>query len=226
MGLVRPPIVFYAFDLLRLNGQDLRSWPIEERKAELAALLKRPPADIRYSASFTQNIDELLSRVRELSLEGLIGKRAGSKYDSKRSGAWIKIKLYQQGSFVIGGYTQSAGERKHMGALLVGVYENGKLKFAGRVGTGFSEKLLKALSVELNKIVIKACPFYNLPAAGRGLDPGLTAAEMKRCIWVRPSVVCEVKFTEWTRDDRLRQPVFLGLREDKNANEVIREKAS
>jgi len=97
MGLVRPPIVFYAFDLLRLNGEDLRSWPIEERKAKLAALLKRPPADIRYSASFTQNIDELLSRVRELSLEGLIGKRAGSKYDSKRSGAWIKIKLYQQG---------------------------------------------------------------------------------------------------------------------------------
>ena len=117
MGLVRPPIVFYAFDLLRLNGEDLRGLPIEERKAKLAALLKRPPADIRYSASFTQNIDELLSRVRELSLEGLIGKRAGSKYDSKRSGAWIKIKLYQQGSFVIGGYTQPAGERKHMGAL-------------------------------------------------------------------------------------------------------------
>ena len=92
MGLVGPPIVFYAFDLLRLNGQDLRSRPIEERKAKLAALLKRPPTDIRYSVSFTQNIDELLSRVRELSLEGLIGKRAGSKYDSRRSGAWIKIK--------------------------------------------------------------------------------------------------------------------------------------
>jgi bifunctional non-homologous end joining protein LigD len=183
MGLARPPIVYYAFDLLRLNGQDLRSWPIEERKAKLAALLKRPPADIRYSASFTQNIDELLSRVRELSLEGLIGKRAGSKYDSKRSGAWIKIKLYQQGSFVIGGYTQPAGKRKHMGALLVGVNENGKLKFAGRVGTGFSEKFLKALSVELNKIAVKSCPFYNLPAAGRGLDPGLTFAEMKRCHW-------------------------------------------
>jgi bifunctional non-homologous end joining protein LigD len=226
MGLVRPPIIFYAFDLLRLNGQDLRSWPIEERKAKLAALLKRPPADIRYSASFTQNIDELLSRVRELSLEGLIGKRAGSKYDSKRSGAWIKIKLYQQGSFVIGGYTQPGGERKHMGALLVGVYQDGKLKFAGRVGTGFSEKLLKALSVELNKIPVKACPFFNLPATGRGLDPGLTVAEMKRCIWVKPSMVCEVKFTEWTRDDRLRQPVFLGIREDKNANEVVRAHVS
>jgi bifunctional non-homologous end joining protein LigD len=86
------------------NGEDLRGLPIEERKAKLAALLKNPLPAIRYSASSTENIDELLSRVRELSLEGLIGKRAGSKYDSKRSGAWIKIKLYQQGSFVIGGY--------------------------------------------------------------------------------------------------------------------------
>jgi bifunctional non-homologous end joining protein LigD len=113
-----------------------------------------------------------------------------------------------------------------MGALLVGVYENGKLKFAGRVGTGFSEKLLQALSVELNKIAIKDCPFYNLPATGRGLDPGLTVAEMKRCVWVNPSNVCQVKFTEWTWDDRLRQPVFLGIREDKNAKEVLRERTS
>jgi bifunctional non-homologous end joining protein LigD len=127
---------------------------------------------------------------------------------------------------VIGGYTQPGGERKYMGALLVGVHENGKLKFAGRVGTGFSEKLLKSLSVELNKIAVKACPFYELPATGRGLDPGLPAAEMKHCIWVNPSMVCEVKFTEWTRDDRLRQPVFLGIREDKNASEVVRERAS
>jgi bifunctional non-homologous end joining protein LigD len=179
MGMVRPPIVFYAFDLLRLNGEDLRSLPIEERKAKLAALLTPPPPPIRYSASFTENIDELLNKVRDLGLEGLIGKRAGSRYDSRRSGAWVKVKLYQQGSFVIGGYTQPAGERKYMGALLVGVYENGKLKFAGRVGTGFSEKLLKALSLELNKVAVKACPFYNLPAIGRGLNPGLTVAEMK-----------------------------------------------
>ena len=101
----------------------------------MAALLKNPPPAIRYSASFTENIDALLAKVRELSLEGLIGKRAGSKYDSKRSGVWIKIKLYRQSSFVIGGYTQPAGERKHLGALLVGVYGKGKLKFAGRVGS-------------------------------------------------------------------------------------------
>jgi bifunctional non-homologous end joining protein LigD len=105
----------------------------------LAALLKNPPPGIRYSASFTENIDQLLAEVRALSLEGLIGKRAGSKYDSKRSGVWIKIKLYEQGSFVVGGYTQPGGERKHLGALLVGVYRDGKLRFAGRVGTGFSE---------------------------------------------------------------------------------------
>ena len=123
---------------------------------------------------------------------------------------------------MIGGYTQPSGERKHLGALLVGVYQDGKLRFAGRVGTGFSEKLLKWLSVELNKIAIKACPFYNLPATGRGLDRGLSAAEMKRCIWVKPMLVCQVKFTEWTRDDRLRQPVFLGIREDKSAGEVVR----
>jgi ATP-dependent DNA ligase len=103
-----------------------------------------------------------------------------------------------------------------MGALRVGVYENGKLKFAGRVGTGFSEKLLKLLSAELNKTAVKDCPFVNLPATGRGLDPGLTAAEMKRCVWVKPIIISEVKFTEWTRDDRLRHPVFIGLREDKN----------
>ena len=96
---------------------------------------------------------------------------------------------------MIGGYIQPAGERKHMGALLVGVNENGKLKFAGRVGTGFSEKLLKILSLELNKIAVKSCPFFKLPATGSGLDPGLTVAEMKRCIWVKPSMVCEVKFT-------------------------------
>jgi bifunctional non-homologous end joining protein LigD len=226
MGFVRPPIVFYAFDLLRLNGEDLRGLPIEERKGKLATLLKNPPSAIRYSASFTENIDKLLGKVRELSLEGLIAKRAGSKYDSKRSGAWIKIKLYQRGSFVIGGYTQPGGERKHMGALLVGIYENAKLKFAGRVGTGFSEKLLKSLSVQLDKIALKDCPFFNLPATGRGLDPGLTVAEMKRCVWAKPSMVCEVKFTEWTRDDRLRQPVFLGLRGDKKASEVVREKAN
>ena len=109
----------------------------------------------------------------------------------------------------------------------MGFYEGKRLNFAGRVGTGFSDKLLRSLFVDLSKIGVEKCPFYNVPAAGRSRwDQGLSAADMKRCHWVRPKKVCQVKFTEWTRDDRLRQPVFLGLREDKSASEVVREKAS
>jgi bifunctional non-homologous end joining protein LigD len=228
MGLVRPPIVFYAFDLLRLNGKDLQGLPIEERKAGLEALLKKPPGAIRYSASFRKDIEELLSRVRALGLEGLIGKRTNSHYEAgKRSGAWVKIKLHRQQEFVIGGYTEPEGSRKHFGALLVGFYEGKNLKFAGRVGTGFSEKLLRSLFDDLQKIRVESCPFSNLPAPGRNRwDQGLTTAEMKRCRWVKPSMVCQVKFTEWTRDDRLRQAVFLGIREDKNSNDVVREKVN
>jgi bifunctional non-homologous end joining protein LigD len=225
MDTERPPIVFYAFDLLRLNGKDLRDLPIEERKAKLAELFTESPAALRYSISFTKDIEELLEKARALGLEGLIGKRSGSRYEAgKRSGAWVKIKLHLEQEFVIGGYTDPEGGRKHFGALLVGFYEGKRLKFAGRVGTGFSENLLSSLHSELEKIRIKRCPFYNVPAGGRNRwDQGLTAAEMKRCHWVRPKMVCQVKFTEWTRDDRLRQPVFLGIREDKNATEVARE---
>jgi bifunctional non-homologous end joining protein LigD len=128
---------------------------------------------------------------------------------------------------VIGGYTDPEGGRKHFDSLLVGFYEGRRLKFAGRVGTCFSEKLLSSLHSELEKIRINNCPFYNVPAPGRSRwDQRLSAAEMKRCHWVRPKMVCQVKFTEWTRDDRLRQPVFLGIREDKNPSDVVREKES
>jgi bifunctional non-homologous end joining protein LigD len=143
MGQERPPIVFYAFDLLQLNGQDLRVLPIEERKAKLEELLKKPPGVLRYSASFTTDIPELLDRARTLGLEGLIGKRAGSRYEAgKRTGAWIKVKLHLEQGFIIGGYTEPEGSRKYFGALLVGFYEGKKLKFAGRVGTGFTENPL------------------------------------------------------------------------------------
>jgi bifunctional non-homologous end joining protein LigD len=226
MGLVRPPIIFYAFDLLQLNGKDLQGLPIEERKAKLEALLKKPPGVIRFSVSFTKKIEELLSRVRGLGLEGLIGKRTNSRYEAgKRTGAWVKIKLHKEQEFVIGGYTEPEGSRKHFGALLVGFYEGKNLKFAGRVGSGFSEKLLRSLFDDLQKIRVESCPFSDLPAPGRNRwDQGLTAAEMKRCRWVKPSMVCQVKFTEWTRDDRLRQAVFLGITEDRNSNDVVRRR--
>jgi bifunctional non-homologous end joining protein LigD len=143
MGQVRPPLVFYAFDLLRFNGKNLQNLPVEERKAKLEELLKKPPDVIRYSVSFTKDIPELLDRAGKLGLEGLIGKRAGSKYEAgRRTGAWIKVKLHHEQEFVIGGFTEPEGSRKYFGALLVGFYEGKQLKFAGRVGTGFSEKLL------------------------------------------------------------------------------------
>ena len=116
MGQERPPNVFYAFDLLRFNGKDLQGLPIEERKAKLEELLKKPTNVVRYLASFTKDIPELLDRAQSLGLEGLIGKRAGSRYEpGKRSGAWIKIKLHLEQEFVIGGYTEPEGSRKYFG---------------------------------------------------------------------------------------------------------------
>jgi bifunctional non-homologous end joining protein LigD len=227
MGQERPPLFYYAFDLLRLNGKDLLHLPVEERKAKLEGLLKDSPAVIRYSESIEDADEDLLEKARELGVEGLIGKRVGSRYEAgKRSGAWIKIKIQQQQEFVIGGYTEPEGARQYLGSILVGVYEEGKLHFVGKVGTGFSEELLRTLHSKFKKIGRDDCPFVNLPEKRSGrYGQGVTPAEMKRCHWVEPTFVCQIKFAEWTRDDRLRQPVFLGLREDKEAKEVVREKA-
>jgi bifunctional non-homologous end joining protein LigD len=227
MGQERPPIFYYAFDLLRLNGKDFLNLRVEERKATLEKLLKDPPGVIRYSASIEDAGEDLLDKARDLGVEGLIGKRIGSLYEpGKRSGAWIKLKLQQQQEFVIGGYTDPEGTRKYFGAILVGVYEADKLQFVGKVGTGFNEELLRSLYTKFKRIPSEECPFANLPEKRSGrYGQGVTPAEMKRCHWVQPSLVCQIKFAEWTRDNRLRQPVFLGLREDKDAKEVVREKA-
>lgn len=165
--------------------------------------------------------------MRALRLEGLIGKRKDSVYEpGRRSGAWIKLKLVSEQEFVIGGYTDPEGSRTHFGALLVGYYEGGTLKFAGKVGTGFDRLGLRLLHGKFEKIGSEECPFVNLPEAkGSRYSPGLTAAEMKRCHWLKPKLICQIRFSEWTRDGKLRQPVFLGLREDKDAKEVVREKA-
>jgi bifunctional non-homologous end joining protein LigD len=228
MGKQKPSLAFYAFDLLRLNREDLQHLPIEERKAKLEDLLKKPRGIIRYSISFTENIDALLEKVRELGLEGLIGKRSGSKYEpGQRSGSWIKLKVLQEQEFVIGGFTPPDGSRKYFGSILVGVFEGKHFKFSGRVGTGFNEKTLKSLYTQLKRIEIDKPPFFDLPTGGRSRwDKGLTIAEMKRSIWVKPEVVCLIKFSGWTQDDRLRQPVYLGLREDKNPNDVVKENAA
>jgi bifunctional non-homologous end joining protein LigD len=125
---------------------------------------------------------------------------------------------------VIGGYTMPEGNRKYFGSLLVGYNSPEGLRFAGRVGTGFSEKLLASVDAQLQKLKSSACPFINLPEKTKGRwGLGITPAVMKRCQWVKPVLVAQVKFTEWTLDDQLRQPVFLGLRSDKEAKDVVRE---
>jgi bifunctional non-homologous end joining protein LigD len=155
----------------------------------------------------------------------LIAKRPDSLYESgRRSGAWLKVKLVQQQEFVIGGYTPPEGSRKYFGALLVGYYGADGLLFAGRVGTGFSEKALETLYGGLQKIACAACPFLNLPEKTPGRwRQGITPAVLKHCHWVEPVLVAQIKFTEWTSDDQLRQPVFLGLRTDKQPKDVVRE---
>ncbi|MEO8205240.1 MAG: non-homologous end-joining DNA ligase [Chthoniobacterales bacterium] len=228
LGQERPPLYFYAFDLLQLNGKALLDLPLSERKAKLQTLLKKPPGIIRYSGAVGKNAESLLKKMRILGLEGLIGKKVNSSYEvRRRSGAWIKLKLHHEQEFVIGGYSEPEGSRKHFGALLIGVYKNKQLHFTGKVGTGFNNKLLRSLYKTFKSIARRDCPFVNLPEKRRGrYGAGVTASVMKHCHWLMPEMVCQIKFSEWTRDDKLRQPVFLGLREDKEARDVIREKAS
>jgi len=219
------PLVYYAFDLLFLDGMDLRSRSLVERRKLLAKLLKKASPTIRFSEELRGTREELLQLARQFQLEGFIAKRPDSLYEpGRRSGAWVKVKVTQQQEFVVGGYTPPEGSRKYFGALLVGYNGPGGLLSAGRVGTGFSEKLLADLYEMLQKIKRPTCPFANLPEKRRGRwGQGITPAVMKHCQWVEPVLVAQIKFTEWTSDDQLRQPVFLGLRTDKQPREVVRE---
>ncbi len=228
MGEARPPIRFYAFDLIRVNGKDLRREPLTVRKAALEKLLTNPPEGVLFSDSLESDVDDLLRQARKLGLEGLIGKRKDSLYESgQRSGAWIKLKITLEQEFVIGGFTNPQGSRKFFGSLLVGYHDKDKFFFAGKVGTGFNENSLRALHRDLEKIRVANCPFVNLPEKkGDRYSPGLTASEMKKCHWVKPKLVAQIRYTEWTRDGKLRHPVYLGLRADKSAREVVREIAS
>jgi bifunctional non-homologous end joining protein LigD len=227
----KAPLRFYVFDLLQLNGKSLLELPVEQRKQVLAKACESVGDPIRYSGEISGDVESLLAEVKRRGLEGLIGKQRGSKYEpGRRSGAWIKLKSLNEQEFVIGGYTPPAGSRKYFGAILVGYYGNGKkerdsrLKFAGKVGSGFTEKSLATLHKKFQQQERDSCPFVDLPSkhAGRWGE-GITPSMMKKMHWVTPRFVAQVKFAEWTRDGKLRQPVFLGLRDDKKAKEVVRE---
>ena len=220
------PLAYYVFDLLQKGKNSLRAQPLAKRKAQLSKILAKAPEPIRLSADLEGELQALLKKAAEFGFEGLIGKRHDSTYETgRRSGAWIKLKILNEQEFVIGGFTPPQGARAHFGALLVGYFEGKELQFAGKVGTGFDAKLLRTLADRMKAFAIETCPFANLPEKKGGRwSQNLTPAEMRRCHWVEPQLVCQLKFTEWTEDGKLRHPVFLGLREDKAPAEVNREK--
>ena len=223
----KAPLRFYVFELLQLDGKSLLGLPLEQRKQVLAKICENVGDPIRYSGEISGDVKSLLAEVKRRGLEGLIGKQRNSVYEpGRRSGTWIKLKCINEQEFVIGGYTPPAGSRKYFGAILVGYYEIGKLRFAGKVGSGFTEKSLSMLHKKFRGEEQDDCPFVDLPSKQGGeWVQGITPSMMKKMHWVNPTFVAEIKFAEWTRDQKLRQPVFLGMREDKAATEVKREAA-
>ena len=227
----KSPLYFYAFDLLQLEGKNLMSLPLEARKNALEQVCAGAGETIRFSGAIGGDPRALLDEVKRRGLEGIIGKQRRSVYEpGRRSGEWIKLKCVAEQEFVIGGYTPPQGARKYFGAILVGYYESKKegsdnhLKFAGKVGTGFTTKALSMLHKKFQAERRDDCPFVDLPHKTAGQwSQNITPSMMKKMHWINPVFVAEIKFAEWTRDQKLRAPVFLGLREDKEPNEVVRE---
>lgn len=211
-------IQFFVFDLPYFDGHDLRQVPLVERRALLRRLFDEHnvSAQLRFSESFEAGPDEILSAACRLRLEGLIGKRLDSPYVSSRSQSWIKLKCSERQEFVIGGFTDPQGTRSDLGALLLGIHdENGRLVYAGKVGTGFDEATLKTVRARLDELRTDASPFEHVP-------PG--AGKLK-ANWVKPKAIAEVSFGSWTRDGLVRHAVFHGLRADKSPTAIGKEKA-
>jgi bifunctional non-homologous end joining protein LigD len=206
----RPTAVFlYVFDLLHLAGHDTTRLPLRERKA----LLRRALAfhgPVRLTPHRNSEGEALFAEACRKGWEGLIAKRADAPYTHGRSRDWLKFKCSAEQELVIGGYTAPKGSRTELGALLVGHYENGKLRYAGKVGSGFTHGTLRDLGARLAALRRDDPPFADAP-------------RIRAATWVQPRLVAQIGFTEWTRDGRLRHPRFLGLRDDKAAEEVVRE---
>jgi bifunctional non-homologous end joining protein LigD len=207
----RVAIFYYVFDLLRLGGEDVRELPLRERKAMLRQAL-RFEGPVRFSPHRNEQGEELFRDACRKGLEGLMAKRADSPYRATRSSDWRKLKCHAEQELVIGGYTAPQGSRTDFGALLVGYFEDGRLRYAGKVGTGFDHATLSDLGKRLRKLERADSPFVDVHPIPRGTH------------WVEPELVGQIAFTEWTRDGRLRHPRFLGLRTDKPAGDVVRER--
>ena len=213
-------IQYFAFDLLYLNGKDLQNEALTVRRDALQELLMG--SSVVFSAELPGSPDDVIQAVAEVGLEGIVAKRRDSRYEpGKRSGLWQKFKVQLRQEFVIGGYKP---ENRNFQSIVVGYHENRKLRFAARVRSGFSAAQRASLFELLRPLTIDKCPFTDLPSARTGhWGEGVTAEDMKVLKWVRPTLVAEVAFTEWTRDGNLRHSAFVGLRSDKDARSVVRE---
>ncbi|NYH12626.1 DNA ligase D [Pseudomonas moraviensis] len=211
-------ILYYLFDLPYLNGVDLREVPVQERRAALATVLKAHEDPLlRFSEAFDETPQALLNSACQMRMEGLIGKRLGSPYVSRRSSDWIKLKCKHRQEFVIVGYTDPKGARSSFGALLLGLHDrdSGELRYAGKVGTGFNETTLKSILAQLKPLRVKKAAVANPP----------TGFEAKGVHWLKPNLLAEVAFAEMTQDGSVRHAVFHGLREDKPAKDITEERA-
>jgi bifunctional non-homologous end joining protein LigD len=199
--------------------------PLAHRKEALERLMERAVEPLRLSATLDAPAARVWEQITRRGLEGVIAKQRNSVYEpGRRSGAWVKVKAHAEQEFVIGGYTPPEGTRKHFGAILVGYYSGPALLFASRVGTGFDFARLRSLYRLFQDYRTDECPFANLRLPRRGRSgQAISPSELRRCVWLRPALVCQVRFMEWTSDGCLRQPVFVGLREDKEPRQVVRE---
>lgn len=208
-------LAYFVFDLLHLDGQDVSRLPLEQRKVRLRTLLARAPGLLRYSDHVVGHGPAVLAEACRRGAEGIVSKRLDQPYRPGRGPAWLKAKCIKRQEFVIGGFTDPEGSRAGIGALLLGVqHEQGGLAFSGKVGTGFTQASARTLRQRLEQLEQQACPFRERPKGPLG----------RTAHWVRPDLVAEVAFTEWTADGKIRHPSFQGLREDKAAAEIVRER--
>jgi DNA ligase D-like protein (predicted ligase) len=206
------PVVYCVFDLLEAGG-DLTTRPLVERRARLETAI-RPKKGLQISEAWRDDSQRRYAQACRSGWEGLIAKRADAPYARGHSRDWLKLKCVLEQEFVIGGYTDPAGSRTNFGALLVGYYEADRLRYAGKVGTGYSVETLRGLGARLRKLETSESPFADARPIPRGTH------------WTRPELVAQIGFAEWTGEGRLRQPRFLGLRDDKRSTDVVRERPS
>lgn len=195
-------IVYFAFDLLYVDGHDLTSCSVVERKAALERIL-RPTGFIKFSEHIEGDGEAFFAQIEKFRLEGMMAKRAASQYVQRRNADWLKVKTVERSEVVVAGYTAPRGSRSHFGALVVGLYRDRKLHYVAHIGGGFNQRTLEKIYKLMQPLKVKRSAFVEPPKTNEPVQ------------WLKPKLVAEVKFSEWTADEHLRHPVFVGLREDK-----------